>query len=71
MGLKYYADMKDAHLSDLLRQANINTKRMLMPFSDYSCQDCIGSVRSIGAYMIFYQGGTIEHSKNVPGPVPQ
>ena len=25
-GLNYYADMKDTHLSDLLRNANINTE---------------------------------------------
>ena len=34
LGLKYYADLNDAPVTDLLRQANINTKNNLMAFSD-------------------------------------
>ena len=40
LGLKYYADLNDAPVTDLLRQANINTKNHLMDFSDSSWQDC-------------------------------
>ena len=36
LGLNYYADMKDAPLSDLLIQANINNENQLMAFSDSS-----------------------------------
>ena len=36
MGLKYYADMKDAHLSDLLIRAIIKNENQLMDFSDSS-----------------------------------
>ena len=36
LGLKYYADMNDAPISDLLRQASINTENKLMAFSDSS-----------------------------------
>ena len=36
LGLEYYADLNDALVSDLLRQANIKTKNHLMDFSDYS-----------------------------------
>ena len=32
LGLKYYADMNDAPVSDLLRQANITTENQLMDF---------------------------------------
>ena len=32
MGLKYYADLNDAPVTDLLRQANIKTKNHLMDF---------------------------------------
>ena len=55
LGLKYYADLNDAPVTDLLRQANINTKNYLMAFSDSSWQDCPDTGRSIGAYIIFYQ----------------
>ena len=36
LGLKYYADLNDAPVTDLLRQANIKTKNHLMAFSDSS-----------------------------------
>ena len=71
LGLKYYADLNDATVTDLLRQANIKTKNHLMDFSDSSCQDCPDTGRSIGAYIFFYQGGPIDHGTHVPGPVAQ
>ena len=71
LGLKYYADMNDAPVADLLRQANINTKNHLMDFFGSSWQDCPDTGRSTGAYIIFYQGGPIYHGAHVPGPVAQ
>ena len=71
MGLKYYADLNDAPVTDLLRQANIKTKNHLMAFSDSSWQDFPDTGRSTGAYIIFYQGGPIDHDTHVPGPVSQ
>ena len=40
LGLIYYADLNDAPVTYILRQANIQTKNHLMDFSDSSCQDC-------------------------------
>ena len=71
MGLKYYADLNDAPVTDILRQANIKTKNHLMAFSDSSGQDCPDTRRSTGAYIIFYQGGPIDHGTHVIGPVAQ
>ena len=71
LGLKYYADLNDARFTDLLRQANIKTKNHLMDFSDSSWQDCTDTGRSTEAYIIFYQGGPIDHGTHVPGPVAQ
>ena len=53
LGLKYYANMNDAPISDLLRQASIKTHNQLMAFSDYSWQDFPDTNRSTGAYIIF------------------
>ena len=39
LGLKYYADLNDAPVTDLLRQASIKTKNHLMAFYDSSWQD--------------------------------
>ena len=71
LGLNYYADMKDALLSDLLRQDNIKNEYQFTAFSDYSWLYFTDTVRSTGAYIIFYQGGPIDHSTNFPVPVYQ
>ena len=71
LGLNYYAGIKDVTLSDLLRQDNIYTENQLMAFSDYSWQDFPDTGRSTGLYIIFYQGGTIDHFTQVPVPVAQ
>ena len=68
LGLKYYADINDTTVTDLLRQDNIKTKNHLMVFSDYSWPDFPDTRRSTGAYIIFYQGGPIDHGTHVPGP---
>ena len=52
-----------------MRQASIKTENQLMDFYDYSWQDFPDTGRSTGGYIIFYQGGPLDHGKNVPGPV--
>ena len=69
--LKYYADLNDAPVTDLLRQSNIKTKNPLMDFSDSSWQDCPDTGRSTGAYIMFYQGRPIDHGTHVIVPVAQ
>ena len=63
--------MNDAPVTDLLRQASIKTEDQLIKFYDYSCQYFPDTLRSTGAYIIFYQGGPIDHSTHVPVPVAQ
>ena len=69
LGLNYYADMNDSPLSDLLRQAIINTKNQLMAFCYSSWHYLLDTGRSTGAYIIFYLSGKIDHGTHVPGPV--
>ena len=71
LSLKYYSDMNDASVFDLLRQASINTDNQLIDFYDYSWKYCPDTGRSIGEYIIFYLGGTIDHGTHIPGPVAQ
>ena len=71
LGLKYYAELNDAPVTDLLRQANIKTKNHLMDFYDSSSQDFPYTGRITGAYIVFCQGVTINHGTHVPGPVAQ
>ena len=42
-----------------------------MALSDSSCKYCPDNCIITGAYIIFYQGGTIDHGTHVPGPVAQ
>ena len=42
-----------------------------MNFSDSRWQDCPDTGRSTGSYIIFYQGGPIDHGTHVPGTVAQ
>ena len=67
--MNYYDEMKDAPLSGLLRQASIKPDNQLMVFYDSNFQDCSDTGRSTGAYIIFYQGGTIDHGTHVSGTV--
>ena len=69
--MKYYTNIDDVTISDLLRQASIKTENKLMAFFDYSWQDCPETGRSKGAYIIFYQGVPIDHITHVPVPVSQ
>ena len=71
LGLKYYADLNYAPVTDLLRQANLKTKSHLMAFSDSSWKYCPDTGIRTGAYIILYQGGPIDHGTHVPGPVSQ
>ena len=71
LGLKYYSKIYSAPLYNLLRQARINNDNELMVFSDSSCQDCTYTGRSTGAYIVFYQGVSIDHFTPVPVPVAQ
>ena len=63
LGLKYYADMNDTPVSDLLIKASIKTENQLMDFSDYSWQDFPDTGKIKGAHTIFIKVGqfTIEH----------
>ena len=69
--MKYYDEMKDTPLYDILRQASIKTDNQLMVFSDSIWWYFPDTGRSTGAYIIFYRGGPIEHGTHVPGPVFQ
>ena len=71
MGLQYHADMKDATLSDLLRQAYIKNENQLVVFYYYSWRYFADAGRSAGAYIIFSQYGSIDHGIHIPVPVAQ
>ena len=63
--LKYYADMHDALVSNLLGPDSIKTDNYLMAFSDSSWQDFPDTGRSTGTYIILYQRCPIYHVTQV------
>ena len=71
LGLKYYADNNDAQVSDMLRQAIIKTENHDMDFSEDIWKAFPDTGRITGAYIIFYQGRTIDHGTHVPGTFSQ
>ena len=71
LGLKYYSNINDAPVSELLRQAGIKTDNHFMDSSDSIWQDCPDTGIITRSYIIIYQGGTIDHGTHVPGLVSQ
>ena len=57
LGLKFYADMNYATLSDLLIQASIETDNKLMALYASIWKDCSQTGRSTGEYIIFSKVG--------------
>ena len=66
LALKYYTNINNAPVFDLLRQASTKTENRLTDFYDFSLQDGLDTVRITGAYIIFYQGGPIDSGTHVP-----
>ena len=58
-------------LSNLLRQASINTENQLIVLPDSIRQDFLDNFRSTGAYIVFYQSVPIDHCTHIPGKVSQ
>ena len=70
LALRYYARIEDAPISDVLIQDRIETVKLIV-FSNSIWKDCPDTGRSIGSYIVFYQGVTFDHCTHVPGPVSQ
>ena len=71
LGFKYYYGIKGAPLSDLFRQASINTENQFLDFSGSSCKYCPDTGKITGACIIFYKSVPIDHGTHVLVPVAQ
>jgi len=52
-----------------LQMNNLPTNLKLIVMSDSSWNDDVETGRSTGCFLIFYMGGLINHSSNMPDPV--
>jgi hypothetical protein len=68
-GLTFYSDITHSPIYKMLKQNDIQPSRNLFTFTDSSWDDDPDTSRSTGGYLIFYQGGVVDHSSNMPGPV--
>ena len=68
-GFRYYAKTEYAHLSEPLRQSGINTDNQFMMLYDSIWQDCPDTGIITGAYILFYQGGPVDHCTHLPVPL--
>ena len=68
-GLTFYSNIEDAPIYKMLRENKITPSRKLFTFTDSSWDDDFNTSRSTGGYIIFYQGGVVDHSSNMPIPV--
>ena len=59
MALKYYADMNDTPVSDLLVKASINTEYQSMKISDSSLQYCTDTGINTGVIIKFIKVGQL------------
>jgi hypothetical protein len=52
-----------------LRSNNIPTDQWLIIISDSSVNDDVHTGRKKGCFLIFYMGGIVDHSSNIPDPI--
>ncbi len=68
-GIRFYSEIGDAPITKMLTSQNSNPEHPYYAFSDSSWNDDVDSGRSTGGYIIWYMGGMVDHSSNLPDPV--
>jgi hypothetical protein len=69
LGLAYYSAVTKSPVYQLLQENIITLSRHVFPFC-YSSRDVYyDTSSSTGAFYIFYQGGIVDNSRNMPEPV--
>ena len=68
-GLKFYSDYSTSPLFNILTNNNLPTTSFFITLCDSSWNDDVDHGRSTGCFLIFYMGGIIDHSSNLPDPI--
>ena len=69
LGLCFYSDFTTSPVYCLLKKNNLPLESLFFTFSDSSWNDDVDHGRSTGCFLIFYMGGVVDHSSNLPDPV--
>ena len=68
-GLTFYSDFTKSPAYKILLDNNVPPSRNMFTFCDSSWDDDHDTSRSTGGFLIFYQGGVVDHSSNMPDPI--
>jgi len=68
-GVRFFADYSSSPLYHHLKSHELPFDKLLVCMSDSSWNDDVDTGRSTGCFLIFYMGGLIDHSSNMPEPV--
>jgi hypothetical protein len=68
-GLQFYHDFTTSPIYTTLTTNNLPTSTFFFTMCDSSWNDDIDNGRSTGCFLIFYMGGIIDQSSNLPDPV--
>ena len=69
LGVRYYSDIDRAPVTNLLKTHGHNLTDLFYAFSDSSWNDDVDNGRSTGCFLVYYMGGIVDHSSNLPDPV--
>jgi len=69
LGVRYYSDISFAPVTKLLKEHSHELTDLFYAFSDSSWNDDVDNGRSTGCFLIYYMGGIVDHSSNLPDPV--
>jgi hypothetical protein len=68
-GIRFFSNYATPLLYQHLKTNNLPTDQFLVAMSDSSWNDDVDTGHSTGCFLIFYMGGIIDHSSNIPDPV--
>jgi hypothetical protein len=68
-GLRFYSDISTSPVHHVLLSNNLPSTDPFITMCDSSWNDDVDHGRSTGCFLIFYMGGIIDHSSNLPDPI--
>jgi len=68
-GVGFFSNYSTSPLYNHLKSNGLPTDQLIVVMSDSSWNDDVDTGRSTGCFLIFYCGGVVDHSSNIPGPV--
>jgi hypothetical protein len=69
LGITYYPDVKKSLIYQLLQENNMTPSRHVFTLCDSCWDDDHDTSRRTGGFLIFHQGGLVDHSSNMSKPV--